>query len=76
MAVKLYLATQHYLPAVRVLAQLPTSTLPPAECLWVYPTDPEDWLRLDDNYKEPSVEDQIEDLISSLQDKVKVLARV
>jgi len=71
MAVKLHLATQGYLPAIqRMLRDDPGNQIP----LWIYPATPEDWLKLDDNYRDPSTADQIEELMYNFNHKIKRLA--
>jgi hypothetical protein len=73
MAVKLYLATEHYLPQIKSHIQMDPVLRNP---LWIYPAGPEEWLRLDDQYRDPSTSTQIEALLVEFEPKIKVLARV
>ncbi len=70
MAVKLYLATRGYLPAIKEDVQCAADADAP---LWIYPTAPEDWLYLDEQYRDPSKETQIDELITALESKIRPL---
>lgn len=66
MAVRLALATRHYLPNIQPLAR--------SFLRHLYPTSPQEWLALDAVYQDPPVEAQIEELTKLLSNKIKPLA--